>query len=236
MNAATSEKQLWLVRHGSNGIFSENESDPPLSAQGREEIARLAQYLAARRIPGPVLILSSTDRRNQETAEIITDSLRARDGSVLPYSCDAVASGERKDMAAMLYLLSSLDSLARIGLAEEGDTPAGSLILIGNRRNALLEMLSVIADPATEIADIRGKGERPDDIDLREVFARHRGGGWMGDYLVNGDDPMKLFEKAALAGYRLTVPRWRDCAQAGFARKIAARNFSATPAAPGPVI
>lgn len=65
--------EIWLVRHGDAYDDLVDADDPPLSARGREQAARLAERVK-RSIPAAVY--SSPYRRALETARFITDDVR----------------------------------------------------------------------------------------------------------------------------------------------------------------
>jgi probable phosphoglycerate mutase len=65
--------EVWLVRHADVYDGLAEVHDPPLSARGRDEAARLAQRV--RRLP-VAAVYSSPARRAQETARLLSDEMR----------------------------------------------------------------------------------------------------------------------------------------------------------------
>src|SRR5258706_2971746 len=65
--------ETWLVRHADCYQDISDTADPPLSALGREQAARLAERV---RRAGPAAIYSSPYRRAIETARAISDDIR----------------------------------------------------------------------------------------------------------------------------------------------------------------
>ena len=65
--------EVWLVRHADAYEHLEDQVDPPLSARGLEQAARLAERV--KRF-GPVTVYSSPHRRAVQTARAITDDVR----------------------------------------------------------------------------------------------------------------------------------------------------------------
>jgi 2,3-bisphosphoglycerate-dependent phosphoglycerate mutase len=65
--------EVWLVRHADVYDGLAEVHDPPLSARGRDEAARLAQRL--RRLP-VAAVYASPARRAQQTARELTDEIR----------------------------------------------------------------------------------------------------------------------------------------------------------------
>ena len=68
--------ETWLVRHADCYQDITNTTDPPLSALGREQAARLAERVKRAR---PAAIYSSPYRRAIETAHAISDDVRIDD-------------------------------------------------------------------------------------------------------------------------------------------------------------
>src|SRR5471030_1545317 len=64
---------IWLVRHGDCYEGMAEGTDPPLSALGRTQAARLAERV--KRV-GATAVYSSTFRRAVETAHAISDKVR----------------------------------------------------------------------------------------------------------------------------------------------------------------
>lgn len=72
--------RLYLLRHG-EAVPDEVDPSRPLSAQGREDVARTARLLAALALPVRQ-IRHSGKRRARETAELVAAALRPSDGVV----------------------------------------------------------------------------------------------------------------------------------------------------------
>ena len=68
--------ETWLIRHADCYQDITDTSDPPLSAIGRDQAARLAERV---RRAGPAAIYSSPYRRAIETAHAISDDIRVDD-------------------------------------------------------------------------------------------------------------------------------------------------------------
>ena len=65
--------RLYYLRHGQAEARAPSDSERALTPHGREEVARVARWLA--RQPAPVVVLVSPYRRAQETAAIVLGAL-----------------------------------------------------------------------------------------------------------------------------------------------------------------
>jgi broad specificity phosphatase PhoE len=65
--------EIWLVRHGDCYDGMADGGDPPLSALGRSQAARLAERVQRLK---PAAVYSSPYRRAVETAKVLTDDVR----------------------------------------------------------------------------------------------------------------------------------------------------------------
>jgi phosphohistidine phosphatase len=70
--------RAYLVQHG-KAKSADEDPDRPLSDEGREEVSRIAEFLAALRI-SVSLIQHSGKTRAEETAHLLADSIRATSG------------------------------------------------------------------------------------------------------------------------------------------------------------
>jgi phosphohistidine phosphatase len=117
---------LYLVQHAE--AKSEQE-DPlrPLSAKGRDDITRVAAYLAQLNIP-VTKIFHSTKLRAKQTAEIVFEHLRPGRGmseadGLSPLDEPAIWAGRLRDLPDGVILVGHLPHLARLAsLLLCGDT------------------------------------------------------------------------------------------------------------------
>ncbi|MCB9991121.1 MAG: phosphoglycerate mutase family protein [Rhodospirillales bacterium] len=215
---APGQKQIWLLRHGTNEAGQAGE-DPPLSAQGQQEIEAVSSFLAGRELCSPIMILSSSFLRVVQTTEILEQALgQAGYDEIYRFQADEVAGGSQ-DIVKILQLMNVLDQPKHKGIPVKTDNPIGTLILVGNKRNSLLEMMRIMIDPRSEIAMMRGDGTRPDEIDMDYVMDVLGDEEALQAYLGN-DDEFKILEKAHLTGYSLNVPNWCACHKPGFGTLI----------------
>jgi probable phosphoglycerate mutase len=84
--------EIWLVRHGDVYDGLTDPADPPLSAMGRDQAARLAKRVARR---PPAAVYASPFRRAMETARALSDDVQVDPRLVeIPLTIDGAGSFE----------------------------------------------------------------------------------------------------------------------------------------------
>lgn len=224
-NAQKAEKQIWLVRHGTN-LTAGAPEDFPLSDAGRAEARAIGSCLRDRNIPGPVVLLSSPERRGYETGDLIMDEVRPSvEGGGVSFRVPHLASEMGDDFFQLMLLLVSLDDPSRI----EGLThlqSVGSLILIGHRRNAFLETIGTILDLKGWFARATGRSG-DEDIDVEKLADDILTEGWLENTVGEDRVLTDTFARAEARGFRLIEPRW-DSIEPGrvFCEPLAAKSFT----------
>jgi 2,3-bisphosphoglycerate-dependent phosphoglycerate mutase len=153
--------EVWLVRHADVYDGLAEVHDPPLSARGRDEAARLAQRL--RRLP-VAAVYASPARRAQQTARELTDEIRldARLGEA-----SARFTGGRLAVEERVP-----DIVARMRAAVDDAVaahPAARVVMIGHGiaiLNYLADLLHLspgalrLYPPFTGVSIVRAQGDR----------------------------------------------------------------------------
>lgn len=229
-------KNLWLVRHGTNEKIEdgyEGNIDPDLSTLGQQEVQMIARELAVSNLPYPVVILSSSANRATQTAGLIEKALVPA-GKVHHFQLGELLSDDEDDLKAIFRVIGALDNIELQGKSDSGESvinslgTVGSLIIIGHKRNMLLETVRMVTDPVGEVERLRGDGpgaEEPATYERLHEVADDE------DELrayLGGDDDMDIFEEARLVGYHLEIEGWSDYPAHEKSSLICDKSFSAT--------
>jgi hypothetical protein len=208
--------QLWLARHGSNerdGV----DPDAPLSEEGKLEIQRMVGFLRSQSLHFPLVIFTSHYKRNLQTASIVEEALAAK-GPVEIFHCSAIADEPNRAVLATYSFLSGLDSRQI-----EGGGSAGSVMVIGNKRNMLLETLSFALDPAAALAEVSHDPSLIHSMDAAALEAMI-----MSDecgHLVDDSKQIEAYSKARLSGFELNIDRWNSLVTSA-GRRFVDRSFT----------
>ncbi len=210
--------QLWLARHGSNVKDEELAGAVPLSEQGREEVNRMAAFLAGQPISYPLLIITAGLTRNLETSDIIEDRLSSQ-GNVQSVRADALINKDPETFLNIFLFILGLDVPKNAGLDMD---PPRSLLVIGNKQNLLVELLSIAFDPVTEILKIIKDPkliEGMDNLQIADLILNDNA-----DAFLDNDRDLELFSKARLVGLQLFESEWARIRSGG--KRICDRAFA----------
>ena len=129
--------EVWLVRHADCYQGLTDPLDPPLSALGREQAARLAARV--RRMQ-PTAVYSSPSRRALETAHAITDELRV-DHRLIEMALEVGADGsldlKEAPSGVIERMTSAIDQVAQ---AHAG----GRIVMVGHGAAIVAYLTSVL--------------------------------------------------------------------------------------------
>ena len=103
--------EIWLVRHADAYGLEVDSADPPLSAAGRVQAAKIAERV--RRIK-PSAVYSSPYRRAIETARAITDEVRVDDRLIeiaLEIDDDATLEFKEEPAAVVARMSAAIDDI-----------------------------------------------------------------------------------------------------------------------------
>lgn len=209
--------QLWLARHGSNVKDEALAGAVPLSEEGREEISRMADFLFGQPVSYPLVIITAGLTRNLETADIIEGRLVEK-GVVHSVKADALVQRDYETLRKIILFVHLLDTPKDAGLDIEKPR---SLLVIGNRQNFLVELLSIVFDPLTEVLKLIKDPELIEgmnDLQMTELI--------FGDDLnavIDDDKDIELFPKARLVGLEFAASEWRRVTSG---KRICDRTFA----------
>jgi len=158
-------KTIWIMRH------AENHRDEGLglavTETGIQNTHQIGQLMAQTENNAPVLIVSSSSLRGQQTATILKEEFERQNKPAHAAANDRIASLRDADLVTFLHVIRNLDEVCTL---EDIAVPS-SLVLIIHKQNQMMPILGAFMDPVAFANDYKTTGGEPLPIEFFENAA-----------------------------------------------------------------